>query len=155
MNYYVGHPLQVRGAEQYELKGGKGEGMKFIYVRNGLGLELWISVDRCGDMARVSYNGKNMSYTSPCGQVAPAYYDRTGLNFLKSFNAGFFTTCGFDGTVPEHFPFETTDTTADGMQQDDDAEGMHWWVYAVIALMGIVVMGGILFVVIKSKKKVE
>lgn len=65
------------------------------------------------------------------------------------------TTCGFDGTVPEHFPFETTDTTADGMQQDDDAEGMHWWVYAVIALMGIVVMGGILFVVIKSKKKVE
>ena len=97
MNYYIGHPLQVRGAEQYVLKGGKGEGMNFVYARNGMGLEIWLSTDRCGDVARVSYNGKNMSYTSPCGQVAPAYYDRTGLNFLKSFNAGFFTTCGFDG----------------------------------------------------------
>ncbi|MBE6739184.1 MAG: DUF4432 family protein [Ruminococcaceae bacterium] len=97
MNYYVGHPLQVRGAEQYVLKGGKGDGMNFLYARNGLGLEIWISADRCADVARVTFNGKNMSYTSPCGQVAPAYYDRTGLNFLKSFNAGFFTTCGFDG----------------------------------------------------------
>jgi len=89
MNYYVGHPLQVRGAEQYVLKGGKGDGMNFLYARNGLGLEIWISADRCADVARVTFNGKNMSYTSPCGQVAPAYYDRTGLNFLKSFNAGF------------------------------------------------------------------
>ena len=94
MNYYVGHPLQTRGAEQYVLKGGKGEGMNFIYARTGLGLEIWISVDRCADVSRVNFNGKNMSYTSPCGQVAPSYYDRTGLNFLKSFNAGFFTTCG-------------------------------------------------------------
>ena len=97
MKYYVGHPLQTRGAEQYVLKGGKGEGMNFIYARNGLGLEIWISLDRCADVSRVTYNGKNMSYMSPCGNVAPAYYDRTGLNFLKSFTAGFFTTCGFDG----------------------------------------------------------
>lgn len=131
MNYYVGHPLQVRGAEQYELKGGKGEGMNFIYVRNGLGLELWISVDRCGDMARVSYNGKNMSYTSPCGQVAPAYYDRTGLNFLKSFNAGFFTTCGFDGAggpcvdegeeIGLHGRIGNTPAVLDGIFETDDA----------------------------------
>lgn len=97
MNYYVGHPLQTRGAEQYVLKGGKGEGMNFLFVRNGLGLEIWISIDRCADVTRITYNGKNMSYTSPCGQVAPSYYDRVGFNFLKSFNAGFFTTCGFDG----------------------------------------------------------
>ncbi len=129
MNYYVGHPLQVRGAEQYILKGGKGEGMNFLYLRNGKGLEIWISVDRCADVARVSYNGKNMSYTSPCGQVAPAYYDRTGLNFLKSFNAGFFTTCGFDGAggpcvdegeeVGLHGRIGNTTATLDAIIEDD------------------------------------
>ncbi len=35
-----------------------------------------------------------MSYFSPCGYVAPAYYEATGSNWLKSFTAGFLTTCG-------------------------------------------------------------
>ena len=96
MKYYVGHPLQTRGAERYKLQGGKGDGMEFLCVRNGKGLELWISLDRCGDMTRVIYNGKNMGYLSPCGHVSSAHYDRVGLGFLKSFSAGFFTTCGFE-----------------------------------------------------------
>lgn len=131
MNYYIGHPLQIRGAEQYTLKGGKGEGMNFVYARNGLGLELWISTDRCADLSRVTYNGKNMSYTSPCGQVAPAYYDRTGINFLKSFNAGFFTTCGFDGAggpcvdqgeeIGLHGRIGNTPALLDGIFENDKA----------------------------------
>lgn len=94
MKNYVGDTLQVRGAEQYVLKGGKGEGMNFLYVRNGLGLEAWISLDRCGDLSRVIFKGNNMGYFSPCGYVAPQYYDKDGLGFLKSFTAGFCTTCG-------------------------------------------------------------
>ncbi len=131
MNYYIGHPLQIRGAEQYTLKGGKGEGMNFVYARNGLGLELWISTDRCADLSRVTYNGKNMGYTSPCGQVAPAYYDRTGINFLKSFNAGFFTTCGFDGAggpcvdqgeeIGLHGRIGNTPALLDGIFENDKA----------------------------------
>ena len=35
-----------------------------------------------------------MSYMSPCGYVAPAYYDSIGTSWLKSFTAGFLTTCG-------------------------------------------------------------
>lgn len=35
-----------------------------------------------------------MSYFSPCGYVAPAYYDKVGANWLQSFTAGFLTTCG-------------------------------------------------------------
>ncbi len=94
MNYYVGNPLQVRGAEQYTLQNGKGDGMHFLYVRNGLGLEVWISLDRAGDVSRVSFKGDNMGYFAPCGYVAPQYYDGVGAGFLKSFTAGFFTTCG-------------------------------------------------------------
>ncbi len=94
MNDHIGNPLQVRGAEQYVLQNGKGDGMHFLYVRNGLGLETWISLDRAGDVSRVSFKGDNMGYFAPCGYVAPQYYDGVGAGFLKSFTAGFFTTCG-------------------------------------------------------------
>lgn len=94
MKNYIGNPLQTRGAEQYVLQGGKGSGMHFLYVRNGLGLEAWISLDRAGDISRVIFKGDNMGYFAPCGYVAPQYYDGVGAGFLKSFTAGFFTTCG-------------------------------------------------------------
>ena len=94
MNTYIGNPLQLRGAERYVLQEGRGDGMHFLYVRNGLGLEAWISLDRAGDLSRVIYKGDNMGYFSPCGYVAPAYYDGAGAGFLKSFTAGFCTTCG-------------------------------------------------------------
>ena len=73
-NAYIGHPLQLRGAEPYILQGGRGDGMHLLCVRNGLGLEAWISLDRCADLSRVSFGGDNMGYFSPCGYVAPAYY---------------------------------------------------------------------------------
>lgn len=91
---YLGNPLQTRGAEQYILQDGKGNGMRFLYIRNGLGLETWISIDRAGDVSRLSFKGDNMGYFAPCGYVFPTYYDHIGVGFLKSFTAGFFTTCG-------------------------------------------------------------
>lgn len=94
MKDHIGNPLQIRGAEQYVLQNGKGNGMHFLYIRNGLGLEVWISLDRAGDVSRLSFKGDNMGYFAPCGYVAPQYYDGVGAGFLKSFTAGFFTTCG-------------------------------------------------------------
>ncbi len=94
MNGYIGNPLQIRGAEQYTLQDGAGNGMRFLCVRNGRGLEAWISLDRCADLSRVTFCGDNMGYFAPCGYVAPPYYDGVGAGFLKSFTAGFVTTCG-------------------------------------------------------------
>ena len=94
MNCYIGNPLQIRGAEKYILQNGKGDGMHFLNIRNGLGLEAWISLDRAGDVSRLCFNGSNMGYFAPCGYVSPMYYDQKGVGFLKSFTAGFFTTCG-------------------------------------------------------------
>lgn len=94
MKNYIGKTLQIRGAEQYILQNGKGDGMHFLNIRNGLGLEAWISLDRAGDVSRVSFKGDNMGYFAPCGYVSPQYYDNVGAGFLKSFTAGFFTTCG-------------------------------------------------------------
>ena len=93
-NKYTGNPNQIYGVEEYRLCGGKGDGMRFLLVRNGKGLEVQISLDRCGDLSRVTFKGDNLGYFAPCGYVHPSYYDRNGAGFLKSFTAGFITTCG-------------------------------------------------------------
>ena len=94
MNKYIGHPLQISGVEEVTLTRGKGKGMTLLQVRNGKGLEITFSVDRAMDIARVTFKGDNLGYFSPCGYVAPSFYDPQGTGFLKSFTAGFMTTCG-------------------------------------------------------------
>lgn len=93
-DFYLGHPSQMYGVEQYRLVGGKGDGMRLFQVRNRTGLEFVVSADRCADISRLRCHGVNLSYFSPVGYVGPQYYDDKDTGFLKSFTAGFFTTCG-------------------------------------------------------------
>ena len=93
---YLGHESQISGVEEVRLVGGRGDGMRLLQVRNGKGLEFTVSVDRCADLSRLSYRGGNYGYFSPCGYVHPSYYDGVGNGFLKSFTAGFLTTCGLN-----------------------------------------------------------
>lgn len=94
MNPYIGHDSQLGGVEECRLVGGKGDGMRIFQVNNGKGLELMVSPDRAGDITRLKFRGINMSYMSPCGYVAPTYYEGMGSGWLKSFTAGYLTTCG-------------------------------------------------------------
>ena len=96
MNAYIGHDTQFYGVEEHRLVGGKGDGMRLVEINNGKGLELVVSPDRCGDITRLKFKGINLSYMSPCGYVSPAYYDSTDDKWLKSFTAGFLTTCGLE-----------------------------------------------------------
>jgi galactose mutarotase-like enzyme len=95
-NKYIGHPLQLSGVEEYRLLGGKGDGMHLLRIRNGLGIDMTISADRCSDISELYFDGCRINYTSPCGYVNSQYYheDNDGLGFLKSFNCGMITTCG-------------------------------------------------------------
>ena len=94
MNKYIGNEKQLYGVEEMILCTGKGKGMKIFQIRNGSGLEFCISADRCADISRISFKGCNYNYFSPTGYVSPSYYEKDGINFLKSFTAGFITTCG-------------------------------------------------------------
>ncbi len=139
MKKYIGNTLQLRGAERYILQDGKGDGMHFIYVRNGLGLEAWISVDRCADVSRVIFRGNNIGYFSPCGYVAPAYYDKESTNFLKSFTAGFFTTCGLTAVgspcvdngekLPLHGTVSHIPAVFKGEEETDDSLRLRFEIY--------------------------
>lgn len=94
MNAYIGHETQIRGVEEHRLVGGKGDGMRLYEIHNGTGLHMTVSPDRNGDITRLRYKGISLSYFSPCGYVAPTYYNSIGNHWLSSFTAGFLTTCG-------------------------------------------------------------
>lgn len=94
MNPYIGHESQICGIEEHRLVGGKGDGMRLYEIHNGTGLHMTVSPDRNADITRLRYKDFNLSYFSPCGYVAPTYYDNVGSNWLQSFTAGFLTTCG-------------------------------------------------------------
>ncbi len=130
MNPYIGHESQIFGAEEHRLTGGKGDGMRLLEVWNGKGLELTISLDRAADISRLRFKGMNMGYFSPCGYVAPSYYDRTEDHFLKSFTAGFLTTCGLESvgvpcidegeSVPMHGSISNTPASYYYWRKEDD-----------------------------------
>lgn len=91
---YVGDFSQLFGIKEYTLSSGKANGVKAFDVKNGSGLEFTVLADRCLDIAGLSFKGINCSYISKTGIVAPEYYDENGIAFLRSFFAGFLTTCG-------------------------------------------------------------
>ena len=96
MNPYIGHDSQIWSVEEHRLVGGKGDGMRLLEISSGTGVHLTVSLDRAADISRLRFRGINMGYFSPCGYVGPAYYDRREDHFLKSFTAGFLTTCGLE-----------------------------------------------------------
>lgn len=91
---YVGDYNQLFGIKEYTLTGGKSKGVKAFDVRNGSGLEFTVLADKCLDIAGLSFKGTNCSYISKTGIVAPEFYNENSIGFLRSFHAGFLTTCG-------------------------------------------------------------
>ncbi len=94
MNNYIGHPSQISGVEEVMLSKGKGKGVTLLEIRNGKGLRITLVPDRCMDIARLEFKGDNIGFFAPSGYAAPAYYDNKDTGFLKTFYAGFMTTCG-------------------------------------------------------------
>ena len=91
---YVGDVSQLFGIKEYNLVDGKAKGVRAYDINNGSGLEFTILADRCLDIAGLSFKGINCSYITKTGIVAPEYYDESGIGFLRSYLAGFLTTCG-------------------------------------------------------------
>ena len=124
-NPYIGHDSQIYGIEEHKLVGGKGDGMRLLMVNNGRGLELTVSPDRGCDISRLRSRGVNMSYFSPCGYVALAYYESKGSDWLKSFTAGFLTTCGLQA-VGSPCNDEGEELPLHGSIANTPAEQIYW-----------------------------
>jgi len=91
---YVGHAGQLLRANKIQMQEGKAAGVTMIDVHNRSGMHFDVNVSRGLDITHLDFLGENCSYISPCGITAPEYFDDKALGFLKSFTAGFLTTCG-------------------------------------------------------------
>lgn len=100
---YVGDFSQLFGIKEFTLTGGKANGLKALDVNNGSGLNFTVLPGRCLDISALSFKGINCSYLSKTGLVAPEYYDGAEAGFLRSFYAGFLTTCGLRNVGPSCF----------------------------------------------------
>ena len=143
VNPYIGHESQLCAVEEVRLVGGKGDGMRLLQLRNASGLKMTICADRCADIYRLDFKGDNMGYFSPNGYVAPAYYDEPGTGFLKSFTAGFLTTCGLTAVGSpcvdegEALPLHGTigNTPCERIWWDEDEENIY--IHAIVNDSGI------------------
>lgn len=60
------------------------------------GLTFQILSGRALDIGACSFRGLPLQWTSPVGEVHPAYYEPAGKGWLRSFPGGLLTTCGLD-----------------------------------------------------------
>jgi hypothetical protein len=91
---YVGHVSQIGGTRHYELVEGAGKGLRAIDFDTGAGLHFSVLPDRGLDISRATYNGLNLVYRSPSGEMAPAFAEPPGRGWLRTFFGGLLTTCG-------------------------------------------------------------
>lgn len=91
---WIGDLSQVAGIKHYELRSGRAKGTEAFDVRTGAGLAFTVVKDRALDIAWASYKDTAISFITPAGMVAPAFFEPQGNGFLRSFYAGLLTTCG-------------------------------------------------------------
>ena len=73
---------------------GRGKGVDLFRVTNAAGLDFDVLIDRCMGIGQLRADGQLISYTSETGIVHPAYYEKDGFGWLRSFGGGFLATCG-------------------------------------------------------------
>ena len=129
----VGSIDQLGGVRLGALADGNERGSRVADFDTGSGLGFTVMLDRGMDIGPASYCGVPLTWRSPTGAVNPAYYEPSGLGFLRSFHGGLLVTCGltYMGAPDEdqgeslglhgrisHIP--ARNVSADGAWQDED-----------------------------------
>jgi hypothetical protein len=91
---YIGDISQIADAREGMLTSGKADGVRVIDVKNGGGLSFSVVPSRGMDIAWAEFKGIPLSFISKTGMVGPSFFEKDGLNFLRSFYCGLVTTCG-------------------------------------------------------------
>lgn len=89
----IGSIEQIGGIRDFTYNDGKEKGVRGIEINTGV-IRFIVLPDRAMDIAQASYKNTPVSWISKTGITAPMYYEKDGLNFLRSFYGGLVTTCG-------------------------------------------------------------
>lgn len=123
----VGRMDQLAAIRRYAIEDGKGRGMRAFEVVNSSGFDFTVYPDKGLDIGPARFNGLALAWNSRNGAVAPAFYDGTSIEWLRTWAGGLLTTCGLINaggpcTTPEgeqglhgrmdHTPAEEVNTRA-------------------------------------------
>jgi hypothetical protein len=92
----VGSMDQVAGIRQFEAVEGLERGSRALQVWTGSGLTFNVLAERALDLGAFQYKGMPLNWRSAVGEAHPAFYDPTGIHWLRSFGGGMLVTCGLD-----------------------------------------------------------
>lgn len=92
---HMGSVSQLAGVKRYEFTDGRAKGVEAVDVVTGSGFDFTVMPGRCLDLAWARYRGIPIAYMSKADIAAPAYAEKDGMEWLRSFCAGLLTTCGF------------------------------------------------------------
>jgi len=90
----VGNISQIGGVRAYTLMDGSSSGTRAIDVNTGSGLMFTVLADRGLDISRAFFNGASLCWNASVGEVNPTFFDKDGLNWLRSMYGGLLITCG-------------------------------------------------------------
>ncbi|MCX6044472.1 MAG: aldose 1-epimerase family protein, partial [Chloroflexi bacterium] len=82
------------GVRRYQLSEGLEAGVEQIQVRTGAGLSYMVTPSRGMDISLAEFCGAPISWQAANGDVHPAYYDKDGLEWLRTAAGGLLMTCG-------------------------------------------------------------
>jgi hypothetical protein len=124
----LGSMEQLASIRRLVADDGKGRGMRVVEINNGSGLSFTVYPDRGMDIGAATYKGTPLAWLSRNGDVAPHFYDPSGIEWLRTWAGGLLTGCGLSnvggpGTVGgeshglhgrlSHLPAESVNTCAE------------------------------------------
>lgn len=89
----IGSMRQLATIRRAVLDDGKGRGMRIIDVNNGSGLNFTVYPDRGMDIGEASFCGMPLVWL-PAEPGVSAAYEKTGIDWLRSWGGGMLTSCG-------------------------------------------------------------
>lgn len=102
---HIGSIDQLGGAKRVSLVEGNTAGCEAVEFRTGAGLRFVVLPGRGLDISECDWAGESIAWRSQTGDVASAYFDPQGLNWLRSFYGGLLLTCGMSWAgAPLHRP---------------------------------------------------
>jgi len=90
----LGSMEQLASIRRLVVDDGKGRGMRVVEVNNGSGLAFTVYPDRGMDIGAATYKGTPLAWLSRNGDVAPHFYDPSGIEWLRTWAGGLLTGCG-------------------------------------------------------------
>ena len=90
----IGSVSQAGGVRYTELQDGIARGVRTAEFETGSGLSFTVLLERGMDIGAAKYQGASLAWESTIGAANPAFFERDGLGWLRTFHGGMVATCG-------------------------------------------------------------